>query len=161
MRQDREAILKFLKKPMRRYGRPVEIVSDNREMGWWINNRAENSHLPYRRRERAMLRFRRMRSLPQCMARFTITSIGNALATPEKISRPTVPLLWSSGAAPLWPETAKRVGKLRRVRIRLTALAQRFYPAARLSVSSGCRPAANAAALAQVVAQARSAMAVP
>ena len=36
---------------------------DRREMGRWFNNRAENSHLPFRRRERAMLRFRRMKSL--------------------------------------------------------------------------------------------------
>uniref|UniRef100_UPI0038B6A8A1 DDE-type integrase/transposase/recombinase n=1 Tax=Pontixanthobacter gangjinensis TaxID=1028742 RepID=UPI0038B6A8A1 len=34
-----------------------------REMGRWLNNRAENSHLPFRRRERAMLRFRQMKSL--------------------------------------------------------------------------------------------------
>ena len=34
-----------------------------REMGQWLNNRAENSHLPFRRRERAMLRFRQMKSL--------------------------------------------------------------------------------------------------
>jgi putative transposase len=33
------------------------------ETGRWLNNRAENSHLPFRRRERAMQRFRRMRSL--------------------------------------------------------------------------------------------------
>jgi putative transposase len=33
------------------------------ETGRWLNNRAENSHLPFRRRERAMLLFRRMRSL--------------------------------------------------------------------------------------------------
>jgi len=33
------------------------------ETGRWLNNRAENSHLPFRRRERAMLRFRQMRSL--------------------------------------------------------------------------------------------------
>jgi len=32
-------------------------------MGRWLNNRAENSHLPFRRRERAMLRSRRMKSL--------------------------------------------------------------------------------------------------
>ncbi len=31
--------------------------------GHWLNNRVENSHQPFRRRERAMLRFRRMRSL--------------------------------------------------------------------------------------------------
>ncbi|MCB6179645.1 DDE-type integrase/transposase/recombinase, partial [Rhodobacter sp. Har01] len=71
--------LKFLKKSMKRHGRPDKIVTDrlrsygaalkdlgcgdDREMGRWLNNRAENSHLPFRRRERAMLRFRRMRTL--------------------------------------------------------------------------------------------------
>lgn len=29
----------------------------------WANNRVENSHLPFRRRERAMLRFRQMKAL--------------------------------------------------------------------------------------------------
>jgi len=36
---------------------------ERREVGRWLNNRAENSHLPFRRRERAMLRFRQMKSL--------------------------------------------------------------------------------------------------
>jgi len=31
--------------------------------GRWINNRAENSHQPFRQRERAMHRFRRMSTL--------------------------------------------------------------------------------------------------
>ena len=31
--------------------------------GRWENNRVENSHQPFRRRERAMLRFRRIYSL--------------------------------------------------------------------------------------------------
>ena len=64
---------------MRKHGRPEAIVTDRlrsygaalkeigaeekQETGRWINNRAENSHLPFRLRERAMLRFRRMRSL--------------------------------------------------------------------------------------------------
>ncbi len=77
--RDRKAALKFLKKSMRRYGRPNAIVTDKlrsygaalkeignadrQETGRWVNNRAENSHLPFRRRERAMLRFRRLRSL--------------------------------------------------------------------------------------------------
>nr|WP_255563970.1 transposase [Hyphomonas sediminis] len=34
-----------------------------RETGRHLNNRAENSHQPFRSRERAMSRFRRMRSL--------------------------------------------------------------------------------------------------
>ncbi|MEM1050513.1 MAG: DDE-type integrase/transposase/recombinase [Pseudomonadota bacterium] len=33
------------------------------EIGRWANNRVENSHLPFRRRERVMQRFRRMKSL--------------------------------------------------------------------------------------------------
>ncbi|HEX8418734.1 MAG TPA: hypothetical protein VF638_01825 [Sphingomonas sp.] len=36
---------------------------EKQEVGCWTNNRVENSDLPCRRRERAMLRFRRMRSL--------------------------------------------------------------------------------------------------
>jgi putative transposase len=78
-RRDRKAALKFLKKAMRRHGSPESIVTELlrsygaalREIGAtelqvtgrYLNNRAENSHLPLRRRERAMLRFRRMRSL--------------------------------------------------------------------------------------------------
>ena len=36
---------------------------NQREMGRWLNNQAENSHFPFRRRERAMQRFRRMKTL--------------------------------------------------------------------------------------------------
>jgi len=39
--------------------------ADRQETGRWINNRAENSHLPFRRRERAMLKFRRGLTLQQ------------------------------------------------------------------------------------------------
>ena len=78
-RRDRKAALKFLRKSMKRYGNPEIIVTDKlrsygaamkvignadrQETGRWVNNRDENSHLPFRRRERAMLRFRQMRSL--------------------------------------------------------------------------------------------------
>ena len=60
-------------------GRPHAIVTDRlgsyraamkligndkvQEIGRRLNNRYENSHLPFRRREQAMLRFRHMRSL--------------------------------------------------------------------------------------------------
>ena len=83
-RRDRKAALKFLRKSMKRYGQPQIIVTDklrsygaamkvignnNRQKtGRWLNNRAENSHLPFRRRERAMLRFRRMRCLQKFVA---------------------------------------------------------------------------------------------
>ena len=36
---------------------------EKQEIGRHANNRSENSHLPFRRRERAMLRFRRMKTL--------------------------------------------------------------------------------------------------
>ncbi len=78
-KRDRKAALKFLRELMKRYPRPDAIITDRlrsyraalRELGGsgrhqagrWLNNRAENSHLPFRRREHAMLRFRRMRSL--------------------------------------------------------------------------------------------------
>ena len=77
--RDKKAALKVLKKAMRKYGCPDALVTDllrsygaalkeiglehRQETGRWLNNRAENSHLPFRRRERAMLRFQRMRSL--------------------------------------------------------------------------------------------------
>ncbi len=83
-RRDRKAALKFLRKALKRHGRPHIFVTgklrscgaalkdpglhDNRETGRWLNNRAENSHQPFRRRERAMLRFRRMRTLQKFAA---------------------------------------------------------------------------------------------
>ena len=41
--------------------------ADRQEVGRWLNNRAENSHLPFRR-ERAMQRFRRMKTLQRFVA---------------------------------------------------------------------------------------------
>jgi putative transposase len=37
--------------------------AERQDVGRWANNRVENSHLPFRRRERAMLRFRQMKTL--------------------------------------------------------------------------------------------------
>ena len=79
-RRNRNAAVGLLKSLMKKYGRPLAIVTDkfrsygaamkmlgNAERqeceGRWINNRAENSHQPFRRRERAMHRFRRMSTL--------------------------------------------------------------------------------------------------
>jgi putative transposase len=83
-RRDSKAALKFLRKSMKRHGRPEVFVTDKlrsygaamkvlgnadrQETGRWLNNRVENSHLPFRRRERAMLRFRRMRTLQKFAA---------------------------------------------------------------------------------------------
>jgi putative transposase len=77
--QNKSAALKFLRKALKRHGRVEAIVTDGLrsypaamrelgnldrlEMGRWKNNRVENSHLPFRRRESAVLRFRRMKTL--------------------------------------------------------------------------------------------------
>lgn len=55
---------------LRSYGAAMKVIgnADRQETGRWLNNRAENSHQPFRRRERAMLRFRRMRSLQKFAA---------------------------------------------------------------------------------------------
>jgi putative transposase len=78
-RRDRRAAVKFLKRTMKRYGRPRAIVTDrlrsygaamkvigavDRQVcGQWLNNRAENAHQPFRRREGAVARFRDMKTL--------------------------------------------------------------------------------------------------
>jgi putative transposase len=77
--RDKAAALKLMKKALKRHGSPEAITtdglrsykaamkvlgnSDKQEVGRWANNRVENSHLSFRRRERAMLRFRRMACL--------------------------------------------------------------------------------------------------
>ena len=50
---------------LRSYGAAMKVIgsADKQETGRWSNNRAENSHQPFRRRERAMIRFRRMLTL--------------------------------------------------------------------------------------------------
>ena len=79
-KRDKAAALKFLKRVMKTYGRPQSIVTDGlraysaamneigvaaerHKVGGRLNNRAENSHQPFRRRERAMQRFRSMKTL--------------------------------------------------------------------------------------------------
>ena len=68
------AAFRFLKRAMKRYGRPASIVTHRlqshraamkvignegcQETRRWFNNRAENAHQPFRRREGAMARSR-------------------------------------------------------------------------------------------------------
>jgi putative transposase len=83
-RRDREAALRVLKRMMKHYGRPRWIVTDRlRSYGaamkvvgildrqicrQWLNNRAENSPQPFRRRERAMAGFRDLKTLQKFAA---------------------------------------------------------------------------------------------
>jgi putative transposase len=78
-RRDRKAAFKFLKRAIKRYGRPTMIVTDRlrsyraamniignataQESSLWLNNRTENSHQPFRRREGATLKFRNINTL--------------------------------------------------------------------------------------------------
>jgi len=74
---------------LRSYGAAMKVIgnADRQETGRWLNNRAENSRPrpdsgllanhekgPFRRRERAMLRFRRMRSLQKIRLRRRLNS---------------------------------------------------------------------------------------
>ena len=50
---------------LRSYGAAMKVIGnvDKQKTGRWLNNSAENSYQPFRRRERAMLRFRLTRTL--------------------------------------------------------------------------------------------------
>jgi putative transposase len=78
-KRDKAAALAFMKKALKRHGKAEVIVTDGlksypaamrdlgnldrQAVGRYLNNRVEDSHLPFRRRERAMLRFRQMKTL--------------------------------------------------------------------------------------------------
>ena len=82
--RDKAAALSFIGRAMKRHGRPQAVVTDGlrscgaalkeignadrKEVGRWLNNRVENSHQLFRRRERAMERFRRMKTLQKLAA---------------------------------------------------------------------------------------------
>jgi len=83
-RRDREVAHAFLKRAMKRYGRPKVIVTDRlrsyraaiksigmakrQECRRWLNSRAENSHRPFRRRKGAMAKFRDVKTLQKFAA---------------------------------------------------------------------------------------------
>jgi putative transposase len=79
-RRDKGAAPNFARRLLKKYGAPRNIVTgglraysaaineiglaaDRHEVGGRRNNRAESSQQPFRRRERTMLRFRRMKTL--------------------------------------------------------------------------------------------------
>ena len=133
-RRDKKAALKFLKKSLKRHGCPDEIVtdlmrsygaalrkpgiSDLQETGRWANNRAENSHQLFRRREGAMLRFRQMRTLQKFASvhAFVHNPFNRESALCSRQSfRPN-----RASALAEWRGRIASAGNLRRVRIRPT-----------------------------------------
>ena len=115
-RRDRRAALEFLTRAMKRYGRPASTVTDRlpsyraamkvignegcQETRRWLNNRAENSHQPFRRREGAMARFRDIKTLqnsPPSIPRSTTISTTNAISIATTFSNKAEPPPWPSG----------------------------------------------------------------
>ena len=107
-RRNHKAALKFLRNSMKRYGQPQIFVTDKlrsygaamkvignasrQQTGRWLNNRTENSHLPLRRRERAMRRFRQMQRLQKFASVHSSVHnhfIRNATSTRAAISNTT------------------------------------------------------------------------
>jgi putative transposase len=100
-RRDRKAALRFLRRTMNRYGSPNVVVTDRlgsykaamklignagrQETGRWLNNRAENSHLPFRRKERAMGKFRSFETLQKFVS--TQSSVHNHFSHERHLNR--------------------------------------------------------------------------
>ena len=116
-RRDRRAALKFLRRAMKRYGRPASIVTDRlrsyraamnvignadaQTCGRWLNNRAENSHQPFRRREGAMARFRDIKTLQKFAS--VHASIHNHFNHERHLNR-----RWRCGPTPVGRDTFKQ-----------------------------------------------------
>ncbi len=99
--RDRGAALKFLKRTMKCHGRSETIVTDRRrsygaamkeigilehqDCGRWLNNRAENSRQPFRRREGATVRFRDIKTLQEFAA--VHASIHNRFNQDRQLNR--------------------------------------------------------------------------
>ena len=119
-RRDRKAALKFLKRAMKRYGRPRAIVTDrlrsyraamnvignaaDQECGRWLNNRAESSHQPFRRREGAMAKFRDVKTLQKFAAAHA--SIHNHFNQGRHLNRRSVFKQNRSAALAEWRQLA-------------------------------------------------------
>ncbi len=119
-RRDRKAALKFLKRTMKRYGQAKAIVTDrfrsyrsamtmignvaNQECGRGLNNRAENSHQPLRRRERAMAKFRDIKTLQKFAAAHA--SIHNHFSQERHLNRRDIFKQNRSAAMAEWRQLA-------------------------------------------------------
>src|SRR5271165_5008411 len=94
---------------MKKYGRPRTVVTDGlracsaamkeignadrQEVGRRLNNRAENSHQPFRRRERAMQHFRSVKTLQKFSAvHAQVHKLANALRGPPTENEPIASL---------------------------------------------------------------------
>jgi putative transposase len=122
-----------MKKALKRHGSSKTITTDGlrsyraamtelgceqkQEIGRWANNRVENSHLPFRRRERAMLRFRQMKSLQKLAsvhASFHSSFGTKAIRLTDRPTRHAARPRWPSGSCS-WLKRCRGRGELRLV----------------------------------------------
>lgn len=115
-----------MKKTLKRHGSPETITTDGlrpyraaitdlsceakQEIGRWANHRVKNSHLPFRQRERAMLRFQQMKALQKFaavhadvhnqLAAPPFGSAPNAISPTDRRTRPAARQPRSSGSRP-------------------------------------------------------------
>ena len=121
-KRDKKAALKFLRKAQKRKGQVEKIVihglksypaamrqlgnANRRELGRWKNNRVENSHLPFRRKELIIQRFRRMTEQQKFVSVHAnvhnhfnsrpFGSIRNATSSIVRLSKRVAQLHWPS-----------------------------------------------------------------
>jgi len=109
--RDKKAALAFMKKALKRLGAVETITTDGlrsydaamdvlgnrgkQEIGRWANIRVVNSHLPFRRRERAMLKFRQIKSL-QKFASVHATLYNHFVSERHLVDRQTFKLQYSA-----------------------------------------------------------------
>ncbi len=114
--RNKQTALKFFKKLMRRHGKAENVITDRfasyraafrelgalekQQTGRWLNNRVDNSHPPFRRRERAMQRFRCMRSLQKFA--FVLTSVYNHFNQERSLTRRDTYKLTRNAALAEW-----------------------------------------------------------
>jgi len=119
-RRNRRAVLKSIKRAMKRYGRPPTIVTDrlrsyrtamkvignaaDQICGRWLNNRAENSHQPFRRRASAMAKFRDVKTLQKFAA--VHASINNHFNQDRNLNRRDIFKQNRSAALAEWRQLA-------------------------------------------------------
>jgi IS1 family transposase len=164
--RDKAAALAFMKKALKRHGSPVKLTTDGlrsygaatielgcrekQEAGRWANNRVENSHLPFRRRERAINQFSRMssfrcspRSTPIC----TITSASNATLSIDRPTKNDALPPWQNGsssqASALPPRADVHRGEISSLQTDSTAASLRPRSALARATASSRRPGAT------------------
>jgi putative transposase len=81
--------------------------ADRQEVGRWTNNGVENSHLPFRRRDRAMQRFRRMKTLQE------FASVHANVHNHFSLERHLVDGQTRNAARPHWPSGGSLRARLR------------------------------------------------